>query len=220
MKKIIILFTFISSLSFSVLAQNQSITTKQPPPAQAGQTVTIKNSLTSEKESYLNDLLERNRYQDFLESIRNFNIKDEEYIRYLDDKKHLGHVPLYWLMADYYAQKNNPIETHKWLYISTILTQQDSYLCYDNTAKNAPRILLNSFPKTLEITRKTPQYIQETMNDVFFFIYNLKQRINPEWVCRYGESGINYSNGAVIPKKEWEYKRQEVLKRFTDKYMQ
>jgi hypothetical protein len=187
----------------------QSITKKQ----------SNKNPLTPEKEQILNELLSRSSYQDFFNTIKAYEIKDGEYIKYLLSKSDQGHVPLYWLISDYYAKKMQPKETHKWLYISIIMTQQDSYLCYDSTAKNAPRILLRSFPDTVEITRKTPQHIQEVMGDVFFFIYNLKQRITPDWACKYGQVGVISNNNSILPKSEWNNKRQEVLKRFSDKYM-
>lgn len=177
------------------------------------------NMLTLEKEQTLNNLLITSSYQDFFDTIKKYSLKDEDYIKYLLSKSDQGHIPTYWLIADYYAKKNEPKETHKWLYIATIMTQQDSYLCHDITAKNAPRILLKSFPETVLIVRKTPQYIQQVMSDVFFFIYNIKQRINPDWACKYGNLGHKSYNTPTIPKQNWEQQRQDVLKRFSDKYM-
>lgn len=223
MKKIFLLLTllFTSSISFSQNTDTdlnifeptnqtkQSSTKKEP----------NRNPMTVDKEQVLNEFLSRSSYQDFFNTIKTYAIKDEDYIKYLLSKADQGHIPLYWLIADYYAKKMDPKETHKWLYISIITTQQDSYLCYDDTARNAPRILLRSFPETVEITRKTPQHIQQVMGDVFFFIYNLKQRITPDWACKYGQAGTLSANNSVIPKNQWNNKRQEILKRFSDKYM-
>lgn len=214
MKKIItipIIFFSIFNYSFS---QPQPISSNQIEKNQ----LQVKSSLSPEKKYLLEELLANSSYQDFFEQIKKLNIKDDEYISFLLSKRDQGHIPLYWLISDFYASKNNAQETHKWLYISLIMTQQDSYLCSDLTARNAPRILLNSFPRTSELTRKTPQHIESSMREVIFFITNLKNRIDPTWVCNYGEDGVNPGNSILIPKSNWNSKREEILKRFVDKY--
>ncbi len=223
MKKIFLIFSLFLSSSIT-LAQNSDTDLNIFEPTNQSKQVLAKKEpnkspLTPDKEQVLNELLSRSSYQDFFNTIKTYAIKDDDYIKYLLSKSDQGHVPLYWLISDYYAKKMDPKETHKWLYISIIMTQQDSYLCYDTTARNAPRILLRSFPDAVEITRKTPQHIQQVMGDVFFFIYNLKQRITPDWACKYGQSGVVSNNSSILPKSEWNTKRQEILKRFSDKYM-
>lgn len=223
MKKIFLLFSLILTSNISFSQNSDTDLNIFEPTNQTKQSVIKKepnkNPMTPEREQVLNEFLSRSSYQDFFNTIKAYAIKDDDYIKYLLSKSDQGHIPLYWLIADYYAKKMEPKEAHKWLYISIITTQQDSYLCYDSTARNAPRILLRSFPETVEITRKTPQYIQQVMGDVFFFIYNLKQRITPDWACKYGHAGVASSNNSILPKSEWSNKRQEILKRFSDKYM-
>lgn len=177
-----------------------------------------KKDLTQEQISSLNNLLQEQKYEEFFTSIKSFNASDSSYISYLRSKSYEGHIPVYWLMADYYAKNNKPLETHKWFYISLITTQQDSYLCTDITARNAPRILMKSFPTSAEVTRKSPQFIEQSMREVNYFIPNLHNRPSPLWVCYYGEDPVKKDKDPLIPKSLWPTERDKVFKRFSENY--
>ncbi len=222
MKKIL-LFTLTTFISLNIFAQT-NLNEKDIFNSQSNQQQTKKNevkkiSLTPQIRQKLDTLLAASSYQDFFAFVVKNPIVDEEYISYLSSKKDQGQIPLYWLMANYYAEKENHLEAHKWLYIAMIMTQQDSYLCYDETARNAPRILIRSFPKIIEVTTKSPQHIQQAMSEVSFFVYNIKNRINPEWVCNYGQNNIFSEKDKLIPESSWDERRKSVLDRFTSKYM-
>jgi hypothetical protein len=139
----------------------------------------------------------------------------------LISKKDEGHIPLYWLMADYYGkQPGKEEETHIWYYIAIIMTAQDSYLCYDPTTKYATEKLSRSFPQALDTIRKTPQYSEPAMRQVVFFITNIKHRINPQWVCVFGTSPVIAKNNILIPQSQWAEERQKIFKKFTQNYAQ
>jgi hypothetical protein len=176
------------------------------------------NDYNPDQLTKLNGLLSQQDYVGFFSYIKDLDVKDAYYIKFLESKKYDGHVPLYWLMADYYATHNNEQETHKWLYIATIMTQQDSYLCSDNSARYAAQKLSRAFPKTIDVTQRTPQYIDSVMPEVIYFIQNLKQRSDPKWACNFGEQDLPSSANITIPQANWKKQRDIVFKRFTDKY--
>lgn len=176
------------------------------------------NNYTDAQIEYLNQLLKEQNYSQFFSTIKKINVSNSSYINYLNSKKYDGIIPIYWLIADYYANQKNYLKTHKWLYISLIMTQQDSYLCYDESARNAPRILLHYFPKTLDLTRDSPQYIEQVMPEVVFFIQNLKHRINPIWACSYGVNPPIKGNNILIPEANWSSTREQVLEHFAKNY--
>lgn len=222
MKKIILL-TLLTAIGFKVNAQtkfeDKDIFNTPQNQQQSNKNEIKKSPLTPEIRQTLDGYLASSSYQDFFAFVIKNPIVDEQYIAYLISKKDQGHIPLYWLMANYYAEKENHIEAHKWLYTAMIMTQQDSYLCYDETARNAPRILIRAFPKIIEVTTKSPQHIQPAMSEVSFFLYNVKNRIHPEWVCYYGQNNIFSENEKLIPESAWDERRKSVLDRFTSKYM-
>lgn len=173
---------------------------------------------TPEQISKLELALSKGDYQDFFAKINSFKVSKENYIAYLLSKQYNGIVPLYWLMADHYANEKNMYETHKWFYISLIMTQQDSYLCTDQTARNAPRKLMEFFPESVHVTRATPEHIQSSMRDVNYFITNLKARIEPNWVCYYGDRVPANAKNLLIDRSNWRDNREKVFKNFVEKY--
>lgn len=178
----------------------------------------IAKDYNQEQLALLNGLLDRQDYATFYEKFKSINVQSSSQIKYLDDLKHVGHTPLYWLMADYYAKNKNPFQTHKWLYIATIMTQQDSYLCVDGSSKFATQKLLRSFPSTTDITLKTPTEISRAMPEVIFFIENLKTRTNPSWACMFGEYPVTNKDRILTSKSNWASTRAKVFSTFTKNY--
>lgn len=174
---------------------------------------------TPEQIGKMEKILQQHNYPAFYEYVKTVNVSGNKYISYLNSKKDEGHIPLYWLMADYYSkQKGKEEETHLWYYIAIIMTQQDSYLCYDNTAKYATEKLSRAFPQPLDVIRRTPQYTDSAMRRVAFFISNMKHRITPEWVCIFGTSPVNDKNDVLIPSQEWAAQRKAVFERHIKGY--
>lgn len=206
------LFLFLYSISFISFSQNLTID-KQQLKSENKEII-----FTQEQKNILDNLLKQQEYQEFFNKIQLNKNSKSSYISYLLSKKDDGIIPIYWLISDYYAKEKNYLETHKWFYIALIMTQQDSYLCFDETAKNAPRILMKSFPESIDITRKTPQYIDISMREVIFFINNLKTRIPPDWVCNYGEQEILRGREKIKNKESWNKIRSDVFNKFTNKY--
>lgn len=173
---------------------------------------------SKEEINQMNLLLSKNDYQNFYNVILSAKVSKNNYISYLLSKQHDGIIPIYWLISDFYAKEKNFHETHKWFYISLIMTQQDSYLCNDQTARNAPRKLMEFFPESVFVTRATPQYIEDSMRDVSFFITNLKTRIEPNWVCYYANKSPSKTKNLVIDRIYWGKERDLVFKNFSEKY--
>lgn len=178
------------------------------------------SQFTQEQIYKMNQQLSDLNYEEFYKTILDTKVSGEPYLNYLLSKKDEGHAPTYWLLADYYSKNNSPRETHKWYYIASIYTQQESYLCKDETAKNAPRILVKQFNGPQELITRTPQYIEPSMREVSFFLSNLHNRPNPKWVCNFGIDPVKPNEELTIPKANWNNERQKVLKRFTDKFDQ
>jgi hypothetical protein len=160
------------------------------------------------------------RTQDYakLYDVMSSLVKNEDYINFLLSKVSEGHPPVYWLMADYYSLNNNPKETHKWYYIAIIMTQQDSAVCLDLSARFAAQKTMKGFPEVLTVTRKTPQFTQQAMTEVIFFLESLKQRANPAWACSFGDNENLYPNEKTIKPYLWPSKREEILKKFSNSF--
>lgn len=217
---------FCGGLFSQAYAQNQPITTAAPnnfetkivSPSSPNKPVVAQNGYTADEINNLNLLLQKQNYIAFYDLFEKLNVGSDAQIKYLNEKRLDGHVPLYWLMADYYAKKNEGPETHKWLYVATIMTQQDAELCTDNSAKNASIVLLRSFPAIADLQRKTPQYTEDAMRDVIFFIQNLRTRSNPVWACNFGSKTISATDNILIRPDLWEATRKKVFDRFTENY--
>ncbi|NCP98128.1 hypothetical protein GW796_07385 [archaeon] len=209
---LVIILTLNSINSFSQDKKNSLVNS----PEQSQKNIEIKFSY--EQIAKLDDYLLHGQYQEFFNLIQNTQVSKKNYLDYLLSKQNEGHIPLYWLISDYYAKENNQQETHKWFYISLIMTQQDSYLCSDLTARNAPRILMKSFSTSVDVTRVSPQLIDSSMKEVIYFINNLKERIDPIWVCYYGNNGVLTGNNVLIPRSQWSNERKNVFNRFTSKF--
>lgn len=183
------------------------------------------NNLKNEKDfslsqrNELDNLLKKNLYPQFYEAIKNTKVGGTKYISYLDSKKDEGYIPLYWLMADYYAQQpNRELDAHIWYYTAIIMTSQDARLCYDQTSKFATEKLTRAFPKSVDIIRKTPQFTEEAMRKVIFFIPNIKKRITPDWVCIFGNEPVREGNRVLLDKDQWDTERQKIFTKFTKNY--
>lgn len=177
-------------------------------------------NFTSEELASMEILINKKDFSNLYEYLKNVKVSPSNYISYLEGKRNLGIIPLYWLMADYYSFQPNAVEaTHFWSSVAVITTAQDADLCYDNTVKYAPQKMVKSFPNAQTVISKTPQYINQTMPKVKFFISNLKTRITPEWVCVFGDHYMSkFKDNPTIPRSDWEEKREEVFKKFTKKF--
>lgn len=171
---------------------------------------------TQEEIYKLNELLEKQNYISFYDLFQSLNVSGIKQIDFLDKNKYKGHVPLYWLMADYYAKVNNIEQTHKWLYIATIMTQQDAEICTDTTSTGASRKLIKAFPLSTEITRATPEYIYPIMKEVIFFVENIKERSHPIWACNFGEVDPIPGHTILYSENSWDSTRNTVLQRYKD----
>lgn len=178
-----------------------------------------KRTFTPEEIRSMEALIEKKDFANLYDYLKNVKVSPINYINYLESKRDLGIIPLYWLMADYYSFQPNAIEaTHFWSSVAAITTAQDAEICMDSTAKFASQKMVKSFPNSQSVIARTPQFIDPTMPKVKFFISNLKTRITPEWVCVFGDNYNKYKNNLVVPRNEWEQKRYEVFKKFTSKF--
>lgn len=228
-KKILksIFFSAIITTTYTSYAQNYYVSPIDMMEKQKQNNPIIKNNKENEvaKEKYnddeirkLNSLLEEQNYIAFYDLFNSLNVYSDAQYEYLSSKKYLGHVPIYWLLADYYAKQKEAEETHKWLYIATIMTQQDAELCSDNTSTGASRKLMRSFPAAAELTRATPEYIFPVMKEVIFFVENIKERSNPIWACNFGEEYLPPESKVLTPEHTWENTRRMVLARYKEKF--
>jgi hypothetical protein len=212
--KSLIIFSIIQLLTITsyCYAEDNKINSSITP------TIEIQKKYSNEDILKLNSLLEQQDYIGFYNVFSKINVSSNQQIEYLNSKKSDGHTPLYWLMADYYAKQNNIPETHKWLYISVIMTQQDASLCSDTTSKYASQKLLRSFPAAPDLTRKSPEYVNPAMAEVVFFIQNLKTRTNPIWACNFGQQQLNPSANPLLPKSSWHAIRENVLNTYSNNF--
>lgn len=208
---------FILALSFLLSTSINAQTASSKTDTSVVNPVKIPSDFSQEQQSQLSNLLKEQNYFEFYDKIKNVNISPDSYIKYLSSKKNEGHVPVFWLMSEYYAKNNNPLEAHKWLYIAVIMTQQDSFLCSDPTAKFAAQKLNRQFSLAFDIARKTPQYIQPAMREVIYFMDNLKERSDPKWSCVFGDNYDTYSD-KTVSKSIWKMKREEIYKKFIADY--
>lgn len=181
----------------------------------------VEKDFTNEQIAQLNLLLSNNNYTEFYDYIKKTEVTSNKYISYLESKKFEGHIPLYWLMADYYSkQRGKEEDTHFWYDVAIIMTYQDSHLCYDTTVKYAADKLSKSFPTPANVIRNSPQYNHIVMPKVAFFINNIKQRISPKWVCIFGDEPVRANNYVLRPNNEWTKIRQDIFYKFTKDYPQ
>ena len=203
------------SLFFSISVNAQTASPKSD--TSVVNPVKIPFDFSTEQQNQLNNLLNEQNYFEFYDKIKNVNIPPDSYIKYLSSKKNEGHVPVFWLMAEHHAKNNNQLEAHKWLYIAVIMTQQDSFLCADPTAKFAAQKLNRQFSVAFDIARKTPQHITPAMREVIYFMDNLKERSDPKWACVFGDNYDTY-RGKTISRLNWKPKREEIYKKFIADY--
>lgn len=172
----------------------------------------------NEEKILLENLLEKQDYTSFYDVFQKSKSTLDKKIEYLNLKKDDGHVPLYWLMADSYAKVKNELDAHFWLYVATIMTQQDAELCYDTTAKFASQKLLRAFPAAPDLTRRTPSFIKPSMDKTIFFIQNLKIRTNPIWACALGTNPVLPGNRILHDRGSWAETRKRVFDLYTKNY--
>lgn len=179
----------------------------------------VKKTISALDQHRFNQALKTQNYISFYDEFAKYNSLPYEQLKYLDSKLYDGHAPIYWLVADLHSKLGNDYETHKWLYIAIIMTKQDSELCSDHTAKNAVNYLLKAFPKATEISRTTPHNVKPAMNEVIFFLNNLKQRSNPIWACSYGTHKLLAHQVPLIPEQRWDIVRKQVFDDFTKGFL-
>lgn len=175
----------------------------------------VRQNITMTTQYRFDQALKTQNYVSFYEEFAKYNALPYEQLKYLDSKLYDGHAPVYWLVADLHSKLGNDYETHKWLYIAIIMTKQDSELCSDITAKNSVNYLLKAFPKATEISRTTQHNVKPAMNEVIFFLNNLKQRSNPIWACSYGTQKLLAHQIPLIPEQRWDTIRKRVFEDFT-----
>ncbi len=167
-----------------------------------------------EVETELKKYLDQEKYDDFYNLIIKTPISKENYIRYFEGIKNEGHIPLYWLMAEYYASQNDENNTMRWLYTALILSEQDSNIC--NNSSNAVYYLLKNHPKAEEISRKNPQKNSIILKEVYKFIVSLRIRSHPKWACVYGKDMGTSVRDVTLPQERWGEERLRVLKKYDD----
>lgn len=216
MKTKIILTLFAALVSFNTYAQIENISPLDTFKPVITKPITLK-PMSKDNLEILNSTLRTHDYAKLYEIMSSLT-KNEDYINFLLSKVNEGHPPVYWLMADYYSLNNNPKETHKWYYVAIIMTQQDSALCLDLSARFAAQKTMKSFPEVLTVTRQTPQFTQQAMTEVIFFLESIKQRANPSWACSFGDNEHLYPTEKTIKPYLWPSKRAEVLKKFSSSF--
>lgn len=164
-------------------------------------------------------LLLNEEYVKFYDYINLLNIENQGIIKYLLSKSNEGHIPTFWLLSNLFSLENDPANTHKWLYVSLIMTSQDAEICTDSTARVAPKTLIRSFPTILDVTNRTPQYIKPGMIEAYNFIKTLRKRTSPNWVCSYGSTRMANDANITYPPDQWNNIRNEKLKNMIQPYL-
>lgn len=168
--------------------------------------------------------LEQKKYDVFYETVMQLKA-DNNLIEFLESKIHTGHIPIYWVLADIHSKNKSGINAHQWLYVATIMTEQDVFLCGDKNLSGVTKNIVRSFPETIYYTRATPHYINEAMTRTYNFIVSIKDRQPPDWICKVmnnanGDNkkrkGKNKARG--VPRGKWESVRMEILEEFAGKY--
>lgn len=176
----------------------------------------IATNYSSDVTFKLNNDLEKQDYTDFFSLLKNNIVSDESYIQFLNAKKDEGHVPIFWLLSDYYAKKNDIINTKKWLYIAIITTNQDYELCIDKSAKYANQKLTRYFNTSFDIDVKSPEKNKQAIQDAILFITNMKKRAHPRWVCLYGDHPVILQERDTIQREMWQQIYAQVLNKYSD----
>lgn len=179
----------------------------------------VNQSINTTTRYRFDQALKTQNYVAFYEEFAKYNSLPYEQLKYLETKLYDGHAPIYWLVADLNSKLGNDYDTHKWLYVAIIMTKQDSELCSDPTAKNSVNYLLKAFPKATEISRTTPQNVKPAMNEVIFFLNNLKQRSNPIWACAYGSQKLYSHQDPLVNEQRWDIIRKNVFENFTKDFI-
>lgn len=162
--------------------------------------------------------LQAENYTKFYDYLNTLYVEDQGMIKYLLSKSSEGHIPTYWLLANLYSLANDFPNTHKWLYIALIMTQQDAELCTDASARVAPKTLIRDFNNVVDVTNRSPQFIVSGMKDAAYFIRSLNQRTRPDWVCSYGTSNMATDAHITIPPTFWNKVRAEKMAEIISRY--
>lgn len=168
--------------------------------------------------------LQQNKYDVFYDTITQLKA-DDNLTKFLESKIHSGHIPIYWVLADLHSRKKSGIDAHQWLYVATIMTEQDVYLCGDKNLSGVTKNIVRSFPETIYYTRSTPHYINEAMTRTYNFIVGIKDRQPPDWICKVmkdgaeeNKKGKKKNKARGVPRSKWEAVRMEILEEFAGKY--
>ena len=216
MTKFFLIFLFLSVNAFSQPIKQENpldkpVTIENLPQVKTPNFKDNKN-FTIEQINSLNQLLFNQEYAKFYELIYSTEVSKENYSKYLLSKVYDGHIPVYWLLASYFATEKKELETHTWYYIAIILTQQEVALCNDKTAIRASNELNKQFNNIMPLVRSSPQHTLKAMNEVMFFIDNLKEKPHPNWICYYGYNANELLNNLTISKNLWKTKRDSIYK--------
>lgn len=161
--------------------------------------------------------LAQKKYDTFFDVITQVRA-DETLTKFLEAKIHDGHIPVYWVLADINARHKTGLDAHKWLYIATIMTEQDIVLCGDKSIEGYTKKILRSFPDTIYYTRATPYYIQDAMKRTYDFISGIKERQPPNWICSMRVETKNMRRAKPIHRSKWESTRSRILEDYAGKY--
>lgn len=217
---------FLTSLMFfsvSAFSQNsntvhtntQSQTSNNPVVESISQPVKL-SPINQNHINILNQHLSKSDYNSFFSYLaENIDKSNKDYLNYLLSHRESYHVPVYWLIADYYAKEKNSIETHSWFYTAMIMTQQDASVCSDKSSRTASHQLLRFFPAILDLLNKTPHDIRPGMQKAMFFVQNVKIRKSPLWVCSYGNEQLTYKGNPLIPQDLWVTEMNSTFKHLT-----
>jgi len=220
LKKILFMFSLLLTLhnfSFSQIAP-------MPPLGQTNQATNVSpNTGTAEinqqHKTILDQFLNQNNYHSFFSYLKeNINKNSKSYLNYLLSQKNSNHVPIYWLLADFYARNNQAEETHTWFYTAMIMTQQDASVCSNRTARSASHQLLRSFPDILTVLNRTPQYINPSMQKAMFFIQNIRVRKHPGWACLYASQTSIATHNPLIAPSMWSKRMMDTFRELTQNH--
>lgn len=163
------------------------------------------------------DLSLRQRKYDLFFTLVSDVKANSELINFLEGKVQSGHVPIYWMLADIHARDKSGLDAHKWLYVATIMTEQDIALCGDKSVNDYTKKILKSMPDTVYYTRSTPFYIKEAMTKTYEFISNISDRQPPDWVCSLKDPTIK-SKSKPLSKSKWNLERRKILEKYASEY--
>ena len=151
-------------------------------------------SHSQENVSILNDLLEKQEYNQFEIKLNELYKDEQSKNQYLFSKVYSGHNIVYWILANEYSKKAVTSKyvfdnidhinfTKQMLYTALILTEQDSHSCVQNIAKNATLERFKKYRFTVDFERKFLQNNLQNFDKSTNLVEQLKNRPKPNWAC-------------------------------------